>query len=345
MGIENGPKLNLEQKASDEEYHKINLDNETIENQIKNENDVEKRHRFYFARKSTTKLPNLLSKDSLEKEKNKVAEDKLNLDKKRLGIEEKSETIEEVNKLKDRIKKFTKDRGINIENRLPDNKDIYFLNNEMFQIVSDNLDFNGFRRNNEIMVNEEKPMDKFETLQHELVHSACIEKFYINNDKEKDNICKGISSGYASQGKNKYLKFFNEGLTETAVQQIYIENDEIAPGMAYRSHVIFVTELAKDLAQKISKKENKEVSQKDILTHLQIGMLQADRSYLKIVIENYGNEAFKALAEMGVKKEDIIKVSRVFKLPTVEEKINSFYDKKETIINMGDMDISYYGED
>ena len=330
----------------------INPDSDSKKNQTEDGQEARTRHKFYFDKKTTAKVPELLSNENVEKVEKGIINRRDILkdcftkqDFIDLGLEEQSqETIEFINKYKNQIIKFANDRGVNVEKRFPDNEDIYFLNNEAIAGMSGRPGYDsptGICSTNEVMVNKEKAADKYGALLHELVHFACKEKFFIFNNSRSKSTCKG----YALTGKNKYYKFFNEGLTETTKRQIYLENGEQALSLSYPPQVIFVTELAKDLAQKMSKKENKEVSQKDVLTHLQAGMFQSDRSYLGIIIDFYNKEAFKALMEMGKKEEDVIKVSKLFELSAVEEKINNYKDKKETKITIGDKDLLFYGDD
>ncbi len=336
-----------------------NTEIEPVDNVLSDKTDKEekgfKREKFYFAEKETKKLPSLLSMETIKEEVDKIVNEKIKLTKQDLkeefGMEETSELIENrdnlKNKLKNRLIKFAQERGVNIKERLAENDDIYFLNKKGYEDIGGDINEHGCNIGNDIFVRGENNVDENTMLQHELVHSACIHKFYINNDvqKQKEKTHE-ISSGYASSVKNKYLKFFNEGLTEITALQISIENDDTFNSMGtYRPQVIFITELAKDIAQKLSRRENMEISQKDILTHLQIGMFQSERGYLGIIADIYGKEALNSLMKMGNEIQDVIQVSKIFKLPLIEKKITDFYNKKETRIHMGDSDILFNSKD
>lgn len=340
-----------EKSTNFENYHFENNNIVHSDNAIKNETKTAQTERlgykFYYAKKATKRFLTPLSEDEIEVEKSKISAYKLMPEKKDLDIVEEKEKTEEVNKFKQRTVEFAKKRGVDIESRMIDNKNIYFLNNEIFEIVvpkSKCIDVTGFCSRNEIMINEELSKDKYSTLQHELIHAASLSRIYITNENDRmddseENLHKEISSGYHSE--KSILHYFNEGLTEVTKHQIYFENGEGNSDLSYTPLVIFVTELAKDIAQKMSEKESKKVTQEDILTHFQIGMLNSDNKYLKIIIDNYGAEAFKALTTMGCDKEDVIddivRVADIFKLSEAKRKINSYYSKgTETVINIGD---------
>lgn len=324
-----------------------------LSNEAEKEKDGLRREKFYFADKETVKLPNLLSEEDIKKEVDKIVNEKIKLTKQDIkeefGMEETPETIESRNNLKNKLKsrliKFAQERGVNVKERLADNDDIYFLNKKGYEDIGGDINEHGCIVGNDIFIRGENNVDENTLLQHELVHSACVNKFYISNDLKKEKTHQ-ISSGYGSSMKNKYLKSFNEGLTEITALQISMENDDIYYSMGtYRPQVIFITELASDMAQKLSKQEKINISQKDILTHLQTGMFQAERGYLGIISDIYGKEKFKALLEMGMKVQDVIKVSKIFELPLVDKKITDFYKKKETIIHIGDSDILFNSRD
>lgn len=332
---------------------------ESVDSALLNETDKEKggfkREKFYFAEKETIKLPNLLSEKDIKKEVDKIVNEKIKLTKQDLkeefGMEETPETIESRNNLKNKLKsrliKFAQERGVNVKERLADNDDIYFLNKKGYEDIGGDINEHGCNIGNDIFIRGENNIDENTLLQHELIHSACVNKFYISNDLKKEKKkTHQISLGYGSSVKNKYLKSFNEGLTEITALQISMENDDTYYSMGtYRPQVIFITELARDLAEKLSQKENMNISQKDILTHLQTGMFQAERGYLGIISDIYGKEALKSLMKMGMGKKDVIEVSKKFELSLVEKKITDFYDKKEVRIHMGDSDILFNGRD
>lgn len=329
--------------------------NDPMQFEAINKKDGFKHEKFYFADKATKKLPALLSNEIIKEEVDKIVNDKIKLTKQDLkeefGMEETAEMIESRNNLKNRLKsrliKFAQERGVNVKERLADNEDIYFLNNKGYDAIGGDTNEHGCIVGNDVFVRGENNVDENTLLQHELVHSACVNKFYISNDvqKQKEKTHQ-ISSGYGSSVKNKYLKSFNEGLTEITALQISIENDDkFYSNGTYRPQIIFITELARDIAEKSSQRENMNISQKDILTHLQIGMFQAERSYLGIISDIYGKEKFKALMNMGMGTQDVIKVSKIFGLSSVEKKITDFYNKKEIRIHMGDSDILFNSRD
>ncbi|MFA6096578.1 MAG: hypothetical protein WC788_03040 [Candidatus Paceibacterota bacterium] len=329
--------------------------NNFLHNDDKKEKPGFRREKFYFAEKSTTKLPSLLSRETIKEEVDKIVNEKIKLTKQDLkeefGMEETPEMIENRNNLKDRLKirliKFAQERGLNVKDRLAENDDIYFLNKKGYEDIGGDINEHGCNIGNDIFVRGENNADENTMLQHELVHSACLHKFYISNNPVKENNkTHVISSGYASCVGNKYLKYFNEGLTEVTALQISMENKDISYSKGgYRPHVILITELVRDVAEKLSERENMNITQKDILTHLQIGMFQAKRGYLGIISDIYGKGALESLMKMGMEKQDVIEVSRIFKLLSAEKKITDYYNNKETRIHMGDSDIVFNSED
>lgn len=298
--------------------------------------NIEKNRRFYVAKRATHKFPDLPSEDGIDEQKKVYSISREMPDRYKDKDLKTPEFERDINEAKEWIIKFCEQIGFSeeeIKNRLTENDDIYILSKKIFNKMIEDKHLDGLNSLNEVFVNNSTTSGTSNEncshliVLHELIHSICINKIFLT---KYFNNSKVISSGYKIN-KDKKLKAFNEGLTETTTQQILLENNISSPGIAYIDEVIFITELAKDIAKKT------ETSSREVLAHFQKGMIKGENKYLKIIIDIYGQEAFNNLINMKCGTEDVIKVSKSFNLQVVEEKIDDFRNNQNKItINIGD---------
>lgn len=79
----------------------------------------------------------------------------------------------------------------------------------------------------------------------------------------------------------------------------------------------------------------KNLTKEETLAHLQRGMFEGERKYLKIINNIYGKEAFNALVDMTHDKKNIIEIAKLFGLDEVENKIASKENGREIEVNIG----------
>lgn len=296
--------------------------------------DIEKNRKFYTAQKTTSKFPELPSKKAIDEQKECFSTTREMPDKYRSKDLKTPKFEKEIDKMKEWIIKFCKEIGFSeseIRNRLTENDDIHILSKKIFKKIIKDKHIDGRETLNEVFINNSISSKTSNgdynncIVLHELIHSICITKIYLT-EYLSENV--RISGGYKSYA-NKKLVAFNEGLTEITTQQILSENNICPPGIGYLDEIIFITELAKDIAEKT------EASSEEILTHFQKGMIRGENKYLKIIVDIYGKEAFNNLVNMQCKTENIIKISKDFNLPIIEKKINDLHDQNEITVDIG----------
>lgn len=241
---------------------------------------------------------------------------------------------------REQIINFGKKKGIDISDRLISNEDIYLLTENKYKKLAQ-LKEGGEQIANEIFLKQNfSSIDGnaieylSHNIKHELLHSACKKGFILKKDNRllsgmlyKKRNFENISSGYASLcGK---LNNFDEFLTETTNLQIDLDNNENTPSIAYLEGMIFVTELADDIARKTDK------HREEVLTEFQIGMFEGKREKLKIIKDLYGAEALNKMINMENTKKSILETAEAFGLISVEKKINDMENGQEFTINIG----------
>lgn len=256
------------------------------------------------------------------------------------------EFLEGVSSAKDRIVNFGKKIGLDFQKRLTDDNKIYLLNKDDFKRFYGNQTVEGCGgvcKITEIVMSKRDDCDGNEDIkreihgvQHELVHSISRVHYYIKKDSDIDKIkVDNIRSGYyrTELNKKQAMHLFNEGLTEITNQQIYFDNEMIAPETSYSRCVIFLTEMIKDIARKTGESEQK------ILTDFQRGMFEGSNKYLKPIIDIYGAEAFCQLKDVRDDDESFLKLAKFFKLQSASKKIKGLAkgekDVKITILDYG----------
>lgn len=285
------------------------------------------------------------------------------------------EFIKEIEKRKEWISNFGDKIGSsNLKKRFPDNDKIYLLPEKTFEEITQEETWGGFSCPNEIFIKNDKNQRVTHfAAQHEILHHACISRIYLR-EEAKNYTVSPVSEGYSGKehNKNRFGCFF-EGLLETTNQQICLENNSNIPRVAYFELVIFITELIKDITKKIQEKakeiekENskektgefiksipqklggqkreitkeeleiirEELTEEEVLAHFQRGMFEGDRGHLKIIKDYCGAGTINALATMENDTEDILRISRIFGLQTVIDKINEFNENFSTEIDIG----------
>ena len=334
--------------------------------------DQTERYKFYTDKKTTKKHPLLIDEAGMLFSKYCVLDTKypdITPEQRRKDLKDEK-FIKEMDKRKELIANFGEKIGIpNLKERFINNDNIYLLPQKTFEEIHPDKYSDGFSASNEIFIkNTNDSKKEYFAAQHEMLHNACIEKFYLQEEAENYNIDR-ISSGYigCKEGGARFLNKFGEGLVEVANLQICSENDIAVPEIGYFGCVVFITELVKDITQKIKEKakeiekENfeektrefiesipqklngqkretnekglktvaKELTEEEILAHLHRGMFKGDRRYLRIIKNYYGTEAINSLTTMQKDKEDIIRVAKIFGLQTVIDKLNEFFDQSD----------------
>lgn len=364
----------IDSQESSEQTETLEIENAKEKNQtelstdkLTTERKGDGRFIFYTDRKDTSHnvLP---SEKDISDYKQKVFDYKNMLTKDELeedNIHENPEFIKEAEKIKNEVTEFAKERGIDVAGYLPRNENIYDLDDELFEVIAGpDKRQRGKSLANEVFVRKSlNEIDKPSVLRHELIHSISKVRILLR----KTNMDKfehiGISSGYdinnqkpEPENDGSYLENFNEGLTELTNLQIALEYEgECTDAILYIADVIFVSELTKDIAVRINhnpeKVKNtelhpnldKQLTPKDILTHLQIGMFESDPRYLRIISDLYDDEsnnfnALKTLSKMGNKK-DVLETAKAFGLTEAMAKLNDYIDKKAVELDVADFNL------
>lgn len=308
----------LERESLDE-----NLDHENKLSPDKKEEVDDNRFDFCFHEKSTKNNPDILSKEDREMRKKFVIEHRMDIEEELLKY---PETEREIEKIKERIIQLGKNLGLDLEDRFIGNKDIHILSDEIYEKEFEGCGGHGNSSANEIFLRKDENFEKriFHCIQHELIHIVSKQKVITLRDVAHIN-----TIGYANT-KNKNFEFFNEGLTELTNQQLNLENGSCASYTAYIEEVIFITELIKDISHRTDK------PYKDILAQFQIGMFEGKRGHLKIISDNYGGEAIKALSKMKDNRDDIVDIAEIFGLKEAIRRINDYENMIKTNIDIGD---------
>ena len=268
------------------------------------------------------------------------------------GEKEKDpETVKEIRHAKERIMSFTNRIGIDRSMKsFPDDEDIYIKDSLTRETAAPakNSKVVGNCSSNEIEVlkmDTETSSDNprimggaIPTIQHELVHSACLVREYVDKSGHKE-----IGIGFRSGHKGMY-RSLNEGMTELTNLQIFLENDLTPDQISYLDQVVFLTMLVEDMTEKMNTTSLRVTTDRseettrylrakillqneipghdeslaffsngEILSYFQRGLFNSDRRCLKLLGMIYGKEALKALSHMGFETEDVIDTALAFK--------------------------------
>lgn len=316
-----------------------------LKNDIEKLNQQEKQNRFnlYYSKKKTEKDPNikLISEQEITE-----TEEELKDFREKVDYEEivKSPEIEEgIKKSNKRITQLGGKLGIDLKNRLLDDKDIHLLSekdyNQKFNKTSNNHE-GGTTRLNEVFVKKDfarkdRSNDQLmPVIQHELVHLVSKRGLYVGDEE-----ITGISAGYSkdqeigkeeNDDQNSLFNRFNEGLTELTNEQLLLEDGYDFKKIGYGKEVILITELIKNISQKTG------ATNEEILSHFQVGMFEGKRGQLKILNDIYGKEALSALGKLKSDKESIINAARLFGLSDgCIKKIEDYQNNKTVEIDIG----------
>lgn len=347
MGIESGFRFNNEEEVKKTTQDAVEGSSEKSDNidVAESSEDADKRYKFYYAKKSTKNNP-VLS----EKEKSDIKNEVLNYRK--VTPEFKKEDLKtpefekKIDIARERIINFGKKIGLDLDGRMINNEDICLLRENKYKKLAQRNE-GGEQTLNEILLKQKfSNMDNDATeylshnVQHELLHSACKKGVILKKDNRllsgilyKKRNFENILGGYQSlYGK---LNNFDEFLTEVTNLQIDLDNNEDTFDVAYLEGMIFVTELADDIARKIGK------HREEVLTEFQIGMFEGKRGKLKIIKDLYGAEALNKMINMENNKKSILKTSEAFGLPSVAKKIDAMEKGQEFTMNVGTKKMTY----
>lgn len=329
--VENGSKIN-------------SLKNDTAElNQQEKQKATDNKFNLYYPKKKNEKDPNikLISEQEITEMEEELKDFREKVDYEEIA---KSPELDEgIRKCNERITQLGEKLGIDLKNRLLDDKDIHLLSekdyNQKFNKTSNNHE-GGTTRLNEVFVKKDfarkdRSNDQLiHVIQHELVHSVSKRGLYVGDEE-----ITGISAGYSkdqeigkeeNDDQNSLFNRFNEGLTELTNEQLLLENGYDFKKIGYGKEVILITELIKDISQKTG------ATNEEILSHFQIGMFEGKRGQLKILNDIYGKEALSALGKMKSDKESIINVARLFGLiDDCIKKIEDYQNNKAVEIDIG----------
>ncbi len=325
-------------------FEKLDTDkkdgSEEIDHEDKSEeaDHSEDGYKFYYNKKST-EHQKVLAPAGIRILKKDVLNHKENRHNIELTEVERNEI--EVDRIKKRITEFGKKRELNLEKRFVDDDNIYLLPSKIFEQFKREFDLPqgscGYHQHNQIWIDNKDGISRENNermiswcLQHEIVHSACKKRFFLRKEVDEEGVfeygAKGLNSGYA--GDNNF-RHFNEGLTEITNQQIYFENDDLAPTISYEEEIIFTTELIKDISKKTER------SPEEILSNFQKGMFEGERKYLKIIKNVYGKEAIVKIKNLE-NVDDIIDTAKSLKLSEAVKKIKAFNNGKQVGVNIAD---------
>lgn len=288
------------------------------DNLNKDQKDRSGRFRFYYDKILTEKSPHILSEE--EKKEMEMALKKYREIKESYhnAFSKNPELSKETDKIRGRIIRLGKNLGLTLENRLIDNDEIHLISEDDFMEFSEG---NKFRQGalfvNEIGIKKDAEGKNFEqsylaqNIQHELIHSVTTRKVYL-----KENNVKIFAVGYCNYSTNDDYRRFQEGLTELTNQQLYLEENDVAPTTHYNKEVILVTELVKDMAKKTGRRAD------DILAELQVGMFEGDAKYLKIILDVYGQEGLNKIKTLH-DGNGVLKIVQDLGMREAERKINN----------------------
>lgn len=305
-------------KKEDMKDYPVEEKENKIENSLKNEQkDREGRFKYYYDKSPTEKAPYILFE--VEKEGMKEAVKKYREIKEDYhnALSKNPELAKEADKIKNRIVNLGKKIGLNLEDRLVENDDVHLISGEDFkEFVEGDKHRDGAMFVNEIGIKRDTDGKNFEksyltqNMQHELIHAVTTRKVFL-----KENNVKLFAVGYCNYSTNNDYRLFQEGLTELTNQQLYLEENNIAPTINYNKEVILVTELIKDMSKKTGTRAD------DILAKLQTGMFEGEAKYLKIILDVYGQEGLNKIKTVQ-SHDDVLKVVRNLGLFEAERKIN-----------------------
>jgi hypothetical protein len=322
----------------------------------------ESRYVCYVDERKTSRVTELPTEGMIANSMREIMRDKIIPPKEELekaGYKENPEFIKNVELLKKEIADFAKELGVDVANLFPPDENIYELDEELVKKIFPHIPniekLGGYSTKNDIF-SKKGSAEASDTLRHELIHSVTRAKYLLRATSETSFEEKELAFGFAI---GEYLANFNEGLTELTNLQISLKHEGSCSSLiGYINNVIFISELAEDMANKINSNPDMikdftalhsglqtPLTQKDLLAHLQIGMLNGDPRYLKIISDIYDDEskkfnALKTLAGMGKYKDEVLETAKAFGLEEVMAKINDYSDKKEIDINIGGFHIN-----
>lgn len=216
------------------------------------------RYRFYYDNKPTKNHPELLSERELEEAKKDFLEWEEILPEDKKEDLKTPEIIKEIEKIKRWISNFGEKIGIsNLEKNLTDTNNIYVFPKNIYEKYRSNPYSLGYLYLNEIFIKEDGLHSNYFDIQHELLHSACIESIYFEKELNEEYEFEDVRSGYGSFKEDGKLHFFNEGLTNITNLQICFENKDASLNnidIGYTNEIILVSELAKNISLKIKEK-------------------------------------------------------------------------------------------
>lgn len=193
-----------------------------------------------------------------------------------------------------------------------------------------------------------KEQELEERIQHELLHSACLQIGYLGEDKRNrpkshaENMAGLFSAAVQANEKIPAFGIFEEALTELTNHEIFNASGKNIKPISYADQVIFLAELINDMAAKINDrpdanfryllrgKKKDAICAADVLQYLQIGMIKSDKRYYRVLKDVYGKEGTKALARLRM--ENVSEVAKALGLPAAADKIrNNFRGERVEI--------------
>jgi|GEM_PF-2629371 hypothetical protein len=260
-----------------------------------------------------------------------------------LGIEDGPLFALHMEKIRQEIIAYGESLGVSLADRLITNENIYFLPIEMYDKHFDPKE-EGNQSMNEIAIRGE-----FETshtshiCRHEQIHAAIIREMFISLDKDGRCFAEELSFGYSSGSEREHMRYFTEALIEIMNMEIGAQAKKERPEIGYVYNVIFVYELAADMAKKLNADPDKKkrlairpnsldsLNMKDVIRYLIAGMLENDRMRLGVISDLYDRfdqegkktfDALQALSQMETGQEEVASLAEQFGLKETAEKIS-----------------------